>query len=118
VPHPSQRDGWDPNTPTDLDSIDPDIPDSFLDAPHKPDPRIAGYQLIRNILAAHAADAGFCVLLDARRRDLLDTWYAVVSAVRSPAFSTRLRILAWQDLTPALPPDLRHFLATKYGIEC
>jgi len=95
----------------------PDIPADFLESAPPAEPRIAGYQLIRNVLAAHAADAAFCLLLDARRRDLIDTWYAVLSAVRSPSLATRLRVLTWQDLTPALPPDLRQFLATKYGIQ-
>ncbi|HKO19751.1 MAG TPA: hypothetical protein VJU82_12780, partial [Acidobacteriaceae bacterium] len=104
-----------PHNPENPEPIDPDIPDDFLVSPTPTRERIAGYQLIRNILAAHAADAGFCLLLDARRRDLIDIWYAVLSAVRSPSFATRLRVLTWQDLTPALPPDLRHFLAAKYG---
>jgi hypothetical protein len=78
--------------------------------------RVGGYQLVRNVLAAHAADAGFCVLLDARRRDLIDAWYAVLSAVRSLSFATRLRVLTWQDLAGALPADLQRFLGGKYGI--
>ena len=138
VPHSSRSDEWGPDTSTGLSHssrvphssqlhrdewgsddlpIDPDIPADFLEAVPAAEPRIAGYQLIRNVLAAHAADAAFCLLLDARRRDLLDTWCAVLSAVRSPSFAARLRVLTWQDLTPALPPDLRHFLATKYGIQ-
>ena len=106
-----------PINPENPEPIDPDIPDDFLESSAPTHERIAGYQLIRNILAAHAADAGFCLLLDARRCDLLDIWYAVLSAVRSPSFATRLRVLTWQDLAPALPPDLRHFLAAKYGIQ-
>ena len=117
VPHSSPSDEWGPHTSTGPDPIDPDIPTGFLDTPRLAQPRIAGYQLIRNILAAHAADAAFCLLVDARRRDLLEAWYSVVSAVRSTAFTTRLRVLTWQDLTPVLPPDLHHFLAAKYGIE-
>jgi hypothetical protein len=78
--------------------------------------RVGGYQLVRNVLAAHAADAGFCVLLDARRRDLIDAWYAVLSAVRSLSFATRLCVLTWQDLAGALPADLQRFLEGKYGI--
>ena len=44
------------------------------------------YQLIRNVLAAHASDCGFCVLLDARRPDLVESWYAD-SALRPPGGS-------------------------------
>jgi hypothetical protein len=118
VPHPSQshRDGWDVN-PTGSPSPDPDLDDSFLNLPLRPTrPRIAGYQLIRNVLAAHAADAAFCVLCDARRHDLIDLWYEVLSAVHSPTFATRLKLLTWQELAATLPRDLQHFLATKYGI--
>ena len=38
--------------------------------------KLASYQLIRNVLAAHASDCGFCVLVDARRPDLIESWYA------------------------------------------
>jgi hypothetical protein len=77
---------------------------------------IQGYQLLRNVLAAYAADASFCVLCDARRHDLIETWYAILSAVHRPTFATRLKLLTWQELASALPADLQHFLETKYGI--
>ncbi|HEX6510455.1 MAG TPA: hypothetical protein VF221_22735, partial [Chloroflexota bacterium] len=117
VPYSSRSDEWGTNTSTNPEPIDPDIPAGFLDTRPAAEPRIAGYQLIRNILAAYAADASFCLLLDARRRDLIDTWYAVLSAVRSLSFATRLRVLTWQDLARAVPRDLQYFLAAKYGIE-
>ena len=79
--------------------------------------RVAGYQLVRNVLAAYAADAGFSLLLDARRRDLLEAWFGVLAAVRSLSFATRLRVVTWQDLAAVLPMELREFLAEKYGIE-
>jgi hypothetical protein len=78
--------------------------------------RIDSYQLIRNVLAANAADAAFCVLLDARRRDLIESWYAILSAVHSPTFATRLKLLTWQELAATLPTQLQSFLAAKYGI--
>jgi hypothetical protein len=109
VPHSSQlhRDEWVPT---------PDLDDSFNSpAPPRP-PRIASYQLIRNVLAAYAASASFCVLLDARRRDLIESWFAVLSAVLSPTFATRLKLLTWQELAASLPSELQSFLATKYGI--
>lgn len=34
--------------------------------------RFLSYQLLRNVLAAHALDCSFCVLVDARRPDLID----------------------------------------------
>jgi hypothetical protein len=77
---------------------------------------VDGYQLIRNVLAAYASDASFCVLCDARRHDLIETWYAVLSAVHSLTFATRLKLLTWQELSTALPEDLQQFLRTKYGI--
>jgi hypothetical protein len=36
--------------------------------------KYVSYQLIRNVLAAHALDLDFCTLLDARRPDLLEDW--------------------------------------------
>jgi hypothetical protein len=77
---------------------------------------IQGYQLIRNVLAAFASEASFCVLCDARRHDLIEIWYSVLSAVHSPIFATRLKLLAWQELATILPKDLQQFLEAKYGI--
>ena len=95
---------------------------SQLEEPHRPTRThqttrvIQGYQLIRNVLAAYASDAGFCVLSDARRRDLIEIWYSVLSAVHSYTFATRLKLLTWQELSTALPQDLQQFLDAKYGI--
>src|SRR5215469_95005 len=44
--------------------------------------RFVSYQLIRNVLAAHATGLSFCVMLDARRPDLLEAWQAVMRAIR------------------------------------
>jgi hypothetical protein len=76
----------------------------------------AGYQLIRNVLAAYATDSSFCVLADSRRRDLAEVWYSVMSAVQLPGFSWRLKLLTWQELANTLPPALQCFLEAKYGI--
>jgi hypothetical protein len=84
--------------------------------PRKSTGAIQGYQLIRNVLAAFASDASFCVLSDARRRDLIEIWYSVLSAVHSPTFATRLKLLTWQELATTLPKDLQQFLEAKYGI--
>jgi hypothetical protein len=77
---------------------------------------IQGYQLIRNVLAAFASDASFCVLCDGRRRDLIEIWYSVLSAVHYHSFAWRLKLLTWQELASVLPKDLQQFLDAKYGI--
>lgn len=74
------------------------------------------YQLIRNVLASHALDMSFCVLLDLRRLDLVEEWHAVMRAVRPVALRLRCKTLTWQELAADLPPRLRRFLAEKYGI--
>jgi hypothetical protein len=74
------------------------------------------YQLIRNVLAAHAADCSFCVLHDERRPDLRDEWFRVMAAVKSAEMRVRLKVLTWQELAALLPDDLQQFLDVKYGI--
>ena len=76
----------------------------------------ASYQLIRNVLAAHATGASFCVIHDERRPDLREAWFEVMAAVKSSALRVRLKVLTWQELTAALPADLADFLDKKYGI--
>jgi hypothetical protein len=78
--------------------------------------RYQSYQLIRNVLAAHAVGARFCVICDERRPDLIEAWFDVIRAVRSAEMRTRLKVLTWQELAEMLPADLRKFLALKYGI--
>jgi hypothetical protein len=83
-------------------------------------PRLNGhyvsYQLIRNVLAAHHLGLNFCVLLDARRPDLIEAWFAVIRCVRVADLRTRCKVLTWQELAGILPKDLQHFLDRKYGI--
>lgn len=74
------------------------------------------YQLIRNVLAAHALRMSFCVLLDQRRPDLLEAWYAVMKCVRIVDLRTRCKVLTWQELSAVLPGELQRFLRCKYGI--
>ena len=74
------------------------------------------YQLIRNVLAAYALDLRFCVLLDARRPDLLQDWYDILSCVGPASLRTRCMVLTWQELSGCLPTPLRRFLDDKYGI--
>ena len=75
------------------------------------------YQLLRNVLAAYASRCAFCVLLDARRRDLIEDWYAVMSCVKPIELRTGLSVLTWQELAGTLPIGLKTFLFEKYGIE-
>lgn len=74
------------------------------------------YQLIRNVLAAHAANCSFCVLHDERRPDLREEWFRVLAAVRDAGLRVRLKVLTWQELAALLPDDLQEFLDVKYGI--
>lgn len=76
-----------------------------------------GYQLMRNVLAAHHHRAGFCLLTDARRKDLIDAWYEILRAIRPVDLRVRCKLLTWQELAEALPRSLRGFVALKYGIE-
>jgi hypothetical protein len=74
------------------------------------------YQLIRNVLAAHAGEGSFCVLADQRRPDLIEAWHAVMRCVRHSELRTRCKVLTWQELSAVLPRKLREFLRGKYGI--
>jgi hypothetical protein len=74
------------------------------------------YQLIRNVLAAQAGNCGFCLLADARRPDLIESWYAILRCVRPVELRVRCKLLTWQELIPSLPEPLREFLDAKYGI--
>jgi len=78
--------------------------------------KYVSYQLIRNVLAAHALDLDFCTLLDARRPDLLEDWYEVVRCIRFAGLRAKCKVLTWQELTPSLPAALQRFLSVKYGI--
>jgi len=76
----------------------------------------AGYQLIRNVLAAEATGMRFCVVHDGRRADLREQWFRVMAAVRRAELRVRLTVLTWQELAGALDAELREFLEVKYGI--
>ena len=78
--------------------------------------RYACYQLIRNVLAAHALNVSFCVFLDARRPDLVESWYSVMRCVRIATLRTRCQVLTWQELSDGLPSEVRQFLKDKYGV--
>lgn len=97
--------------------VDPEL-FSPVDTSFRPpgDEGYASYQLIRNALAAYAADCSFCVIHDERRPDLREEWFQIMSAVKSAAMRTRLKILTWQELAAVLPDSLQEFLDVKYGI--
>jgi hypothetical protein len=78
--------------------------------------KYVSYQLIRNVLAAHALDLDFCTLLDARRPDLIEEWFLIVRCIRSTALRARCKVLTWQELALRLPGVLKNFLSVKYGI--
>jgi len=80
------------------------------------EPGYASYQLIRNVLGAYAEGCSFCVLHDARRPDLREVWFRVMSAVKSAEMRTRCKVMTWQELAGYTPDGLREFLAVKYGI--
>ena len=76
----------------------------------------AGYQLIRNVLAAYASGTSFCVLHDERRPDLREAWFAVMAAVKTAEMRGRCKVMTWQELAGLVTEELREFLAAKYGI--
>jgi hypothetical protein len=90
--------------------------ESQADAAQPWQPGYAGYQLIRNVLAAHATKASFCVIYDARRSDLREAWFDILRAVKSASMRVRCKALTWQETVPLLPSGLRDFLNVKYGI--
>jgi len=90
--------------------------ESQADAEQPWEPGYAHYQLIRNVLAAHATGTSFCVIHDERRPDLREAWFSVMSAVRTAGIRTRCKVVTWQELAPLLPEGLRQFLDAKYGI--
>jgi hypothetical protein len=78
--------------------------------------KYVSYQLLRNVLAAHALDLAFCLLIDVRRPDLVEDWYEILRCIRTSERRGRCKVLTWQGLAPFLPQRLRKFLDLKYGI--
>jgi hypothetical protein len=76
----------------------------------------AGYQLIRNVLAAYAEGLSFSLLHDERRPDLRQAWFQVMAAVKPAEMRTRCKVMTWQELAGLLTEDLEQFLDLKYGI--
>jgi hypothetical protein len=80
------------------------------------DSEFKGYQLIRNVLAAFHLNATLIVLLDQRRPDLLQEWWAVHAAIRDAPLRLRCGFRTWQQVAAASPPLLAAFLSGKYGL--
>lgn len=78
--------------------------------------RYLSYQLLRGTLAAHTTGGSFVVFCDARRPDLIESWYRIMRAVRLFDLRYRLKLLTWQELSVTLPSELQRFLGTKYGV--
>lgn len=79
-------------------------------------PGYQSYQLIRNVLAAHATGSSFCVIHDQRRPELSEAWFEIMRAIKAADLRTRCKVLTWQELVPFLPRGLCEFLDLKYGI--
>jgi hypothetical protein len=78
--------------------------------------RFRSCQLIRGALAAHTHAASFAVFCDQRRQDLIEDCFEVISAIVSAELRCRMAVVTWQELASAMPPEVRTFLAEKYGI--
>ena len=89
---------------------------SLEDLPRTPAGGFESYQLVRGVLAAHALDTRFAVILDRRRSDLGERWFEVLRAVRSSSPRSRLQLLTWQELAAVIPATVQRFLSDKYGI--
>jgi hypothetical protein len=76
----------------------------------------AGYQLIRNVIAAHEQGRRLVVLIDLRRPDLLQEWWRVHSSIRDTSLRLRCGFRTWQEVAAASPAPLRDFLHEKYGL--
>ena len=76
----------------------------------------AGYQLIRNVLAAYAEGCSFCVVHDERRPDLREAWFEVMAAAKPADMRVRCKVMTWQELAAMAPEGLQEFLDRKYGI--
>ena len=111
-------------TESDFQAAEPALVESYRDLhgvfdirqlPQR-DGRYCSYQLIRNVLAAHASGCSICVMADARRPDLREAWYEVMRCVLPIELRWRCKMLTWQEVAAVAPQKLQRFLAEKYGI--
>lgn len=78
--------------------------------------KYVSYQLIRNVLAAHALSLDFCTLLDGRRPDLIQDWYHIVRCLRSAALRARCKVLTMAGTDLLLACSLAEVSECEYGI--
>jgi len=78
---------------------------------------LSGYQLVRNILAAHAHGKRFVLLVDERRPDLLRAYWRVMTCVKLPEVRARCGFVIWQEIAKVSHIELLAYLSRKYGIE-
>ncbi len=110
---------------TDFQTARPDLMSRYetfadiFDIDHLPRTRgqFRAYQLLRGTLAAKHYGTRYAVFCDARRPDLREEWFAVLSAVHSAELRSRLLFVTWQEIAACLSRPLKNFLAVKYGIE-
>jgi hypothetical protein len=55
-------------------------------------------------------------MMDDRRPDLREAWYAIMRCVQVHDLRLRCKVLTWQELAESLPTNLQKFLDEKYGI--
>jgi len=74
------------------------------------------YQLIRNVLSAYAHGTSFFLICDARRPDLLRSWWNVMRSIKATELRLRCQFVLWQEIAVTVPDEMRKFLEEKYGI--
>jgi hypothetical protein len=76
---------------------------------------LSGYQLVRNVLAAEQHGGTLTILIDQRRPDLLQAWWAVHAAIRCAGLRRRCGFRTWQEIAAASSPSVAGWLRRKYG---
>ncbi len=88
-----------------------------LDATDSGRTRLLHGQLLRGVLSAHAVPGRrYALTCDARRPDLIESWYSVLRGVRSSELRSRLVLLTWQEIVATLPLTVQVWAEAKYGI--
>ena len=77
---------------------------------------LAGYQLVRNVLAAEQYRASFTLLCDQRRPDLLHQWWEIHAAIRDMDLRRRCGFRTWQEVAAVSSRSVANWLREKYGL--
>lgn len=88
-----------------------------VDALPRSEGKFVGYQLIRNVLAAHQRGGRFVLLCHRRRLDLIQQWERIRERIRDSDLQARCGQISWQQIAARVPAPLQKFLEDKYGIE-